>query len=144
MEPKTQRLFFFIAITKIWVSTWIYIVLLLFGGDVELNPGPKQSSINAFSVCYWNLNSISAHNYAKIFFLKAYIAIHKFDIICISETYLDSNTSLDDNTWKFPVISWYDLIILQTINAEVFVSIINVFLPLRILDVLYLHECINF
>ena len=58
----------------------------MLGGDVELNPGPKQSSINAFSICHWNLNSLSAHNYAKIFLLKAYMAIHRFDIICISET----------------------------------------------------------
>ena len=40
------------------------------------------------SIWHWNLNSISAHNYAKIYLLKAYIAIHKFDIICMSETYV--------------------------------------------------------
>ena len=28
---------------------------------------------------------------------KAYIVIHKFDIICISEIYLDSSTPFDDN-----------------------------------------------
>ena len=66
-------------------------------GGVELNLGPKQSSINAFSNCHWNLNSISTHNYAKIFLLKGYIAIYKLDILCISETYLDSNVSPDDN-----------------------------------------------
>ena len=81
--------------------------MILLGSDVELNPGTKQSSINSFSICYWNLNSLSAHNYAKIFLLKAYIAIHWFDIICISETYLDSNTSPDDNNLD---ISSYNLI----------------------------------
>ena len=79
----------------------------MLGGDVELNPGPKQSSINAFSICHWNLNSLSVHNYAKIFLLKAYIAICSLDIICISETYLDSNTSTDDNNLE---ISRYNLI----------------------------------
>ena len=44
-----------------------------------------------FSVCHWNLNSIFAHNSAKVFLLKTYVAIHKFDIICLSETYLDSS-----------------------------------------------------
>ena len=44
-----------------------------------------------------NLNSISAHNYANIFLVKTYIAILTFDIIYISETYLDSYTSPPDN-----------------------------------------------
>ena len=79
----------------------------MLGGDVELNPGPKQSSINAFSICNWNLNSLSAHDYAKIFLLKAYIAIHRFDIICISETYLDSSTSPDNNNLETSI---YNLI----------------------------------
>ena len=59
------------------------------------------------SLCHWNLNSISAHNYIKLFLLKAYIAIHKFDIICLSETYLDSSTSSDDDNLA---ISGYNLI----------------------------------
>ena len=79
----------------------------MLGGDAELNPGPKQSSINAFSIYHWNLNSLSAHNLVKIFLLKAYTAIHRFDIICISETYLDSSTSPDDNNLE---ISIYNLI----------------------------------
>ena len=87
---------------KTWIKSWLYSILLLLGGDVELNPGPKQSSINAFSICHWNLNSLSAHNYAKIFLLKAYIAIHRFDNICISETYLDASAS---RIWKYPVIN---------------------------------------
>ena len=80
---------FLVVIIKTWLATWFYSLLLLLSGDAELNPGPKRNYSNAFSICYWNLNSISAHNYAKVFFLKAYIAIHKFDIICISETYLE-------------------------------------------------------
>ena len=30
----------------------------------------------------------------------AYISTHKFDVICISETYLDSDTSDDDDNQK--------------------------------------------
>ena len=50
----------------------------------------------AFSV-WVSLSSISAHNYVKIFVLKVFIAIHKFGIICLSETCLDSKISSDDN-----------------------------------------------
>ena len=93
---NSKALSFFVIVTKIWIATWLHSVLLLLDGDVKINTGPKQSSINAFSICHWNLNSLSAHNYEKIFLLKGYIAIHGFDIICISETYLDSSTSPDD------------------------------------------------
>ena len=44
------------------------------------------------SFCYvvmLNLNSIAAHNFAKLGLLKAYNSIQKSDIIFLSETYLD-------------------------------------------------------
>ena len=66
-------------------------ILIMLCGDVEINPGPKTISQQGFSICHWNLNSIIANNFAKIFLLKAYVSIHKFDIICLSETYLDSS-----------------------------------------------------
>ena len=84
-----------------------YRLLLLLSGDVELNPGPKCNYNNAFSIFHWNLNSTPAHNYDKVFLLKVYIAILKFDIICISETYLDSSTPFDDNNLE---ISGYTLV----------------------------------
>ena len=73
---------------------WIlYIALrLLQHGDIELNPGPK-----CFSSCHWNLNSLIAHNYLKISQLQAFNLVHKFDILCILETHLDSSVSKDDN-----------------------------------------------
>ena len=57
-------------------------ILIMLCGDVEINPGPKTTSQQGFSVCHWNLDSMFAHDFAKIFLLKAYVAIHKFDIIC--------------------------------------------------------------
>ena len=42
-----------------------------------------------------------------MFLLKAYIASHQFDIIYISETYLDSSTPADDNNLE---ISGYTLV----------------------------------
>ena len=46
--------------------------LLLLCDDVELNPGPKQNTAKKFTVCHRNLNSIVAHNFAKLILLKAY------------------------------------------------------------------------
>ena len=78
---------------------FVFILLILFVcGDVELNPGPKnRNSCYNFSICHWNLNSITAHNFAKVNLLQAYNAIHDFDMICLSESYLDSTVSSDND-----------------------------------------------
>ena len=86
---------------------WLEEIVLKLSGDIEENPGPKPSSNQSFSICHWNLNSISAHNYIKVSLLRAYISTHKFDVICISETYLDSDISDDDDNLK---IAGYNLI----------------------------------
>ena len=86
---------------------WLDEIVLKLSGDIEENPGPKPSPNQSFSICHWNLNSISAHNYIKVSLLRAYISTHKFDVICISETYLDSDTSDDDDNLK---IASYNLI----------------------------------
>ena len=73
--------------------------LLLKHGDAEINPGPKRKDTRFF--CFqWNVNSILAHN--KLSLLEAYNTIHKYDILCISETYLDSSISVDDTTLSLP------------------------------------------
>ena len=79
--------------------------MITLSGDVELNPGPKREATQTLSICHWNLNSIYAHNFAKLSLLRAYMSIHKFDIIYLSETYLDSST--DDESLE---ISGYYLI----------------------------------
>ena len=75
---------------------WLYDIFMKFCGDIEENPGPKPSSNQNFSICHWNLNSISVHNYIKLSFLRAYLSTYKFDLVSISETYLDSDTSNKD------------------------------------------------
>ena len=64
----------------------------------SINPGPKRTPEESLSIFHWNLNSISAHNY---------LVFHKFDIICLSETYLNSSNSPDDETLE---ISGYNLV----------------------------------
>ena len=36
------------------------------------------------------------NNYIKLSLLRVYLSKHKFDVICISETYLDSDISHED------------------------------------------------
>ena len=75
-------------------SLWVlyFALRLLQHGDIELNPGPKY-----FYICHWNLNSLTAHSYLKVSQLQAFNLVHKFEILCISETHIDSSVSKDDN-----------------------------------------------
>ena len=135
---------FLVAILTIWLLVWLYSVLVLLSGDFELNPEPKRESVSNISIYHWNLNSISARNCTKLFLLKVYTAIHKFDIICLSETYLDSSTTSDDDNLA---ISGYNLIRSDhpsdNKRGGVCIYYKNV-LPLRVVSVQYLQECINF
>ena len=67
--------------------------LLILCGDIESNSGPNIPSNLALSFCHWNLNGIAAHNYIKISLLQAYNAVYKYDVLCISETFLNSSSS---------------------------------------------------
>ena len=123
---------------------WLCNCLIILSGDVEVNPGPKNSVSECLSICHWNFNSILAHDYSKLFLLKAYISVDKFDIICLSETYLDSTVPLDVVNL---VISKYDMIHSDhpsnTKRGGVCLYYKN-YLPLRVLNISYLKECLNF
>ena len=47
------------------VLVWLYSCLIILSGDVEVNPGPKNSVSDRLSICHWNLNSMSARDYSK-------------------------------------------------------------------------------
>ena len=77
-------------------SAFVFLILLM-DGDIESNTGPKTKKRKPFfSCCHWNLNSLLAHN--KLSMLEAYNVAHKYDVICISESYLDSTVPLHDNS----------------------------------------------
>ena len=105
-SSKHEKIIFIWNLFSTFVSCnllcWLYISLITFSGDVELNPGPKRNAAQTLSICHWNLNSICTHNFEK---LRAYVRAHKFDIICLSETCFDS--SLDHESFE---ISGYYLI----------------------------------
>ena len=69
---------------------------LIVSGDIETNPGPENCNKN-ISFCHWNINGIAANNFVKISLLEAYNTLHDFDLICISETFLDSDYPVDDS-----------------------------------------------
>ena len=69
------------------------LLILLTNSDVETNSGPKKSHLY-FSCCHWNVNSLIAHNKLKVSLLEAYNTVHKYDFICISETYFDSSLTI--------------------------------------------------
>ena len=51
----------------LWCSSSIFL-----SEDIKTNPGPISSFKQCFSICHWNLNSITAHNYVKLSLLTAY------------------------------------------------------------------------
>ena len=83
-----------------------YQILLLLHGDVETNPGPNKKH-KPFTSCHWNVISLTAHNMGILSSIAAYNTIHKYDVIWISETYLDSSVRTDD---KDILIYGYNLI----------------------------------
>ena len=99
---------------------------------------------NHFTICHCNLNSISAHNFIKVQFLKAYLAARKFDILCLSETYLNSSFPFDDDNLD---ISGYIMVRADhPANSKregVCVYYENC-LPLKVLDIRFLYESITF
>ena len=76
----------------------VFLVLLLLShGDTEVNPGPKRK-LSKLSCCHWNVNSILVHN--KLSLVIGYNTVQKFDVICISETYLKA--SVNENLLLIP------------------------------------------
>ena len=70
LKPKVLKgekfsafaMFYVICIYLLPVK-WLYkIFLILLSGDVEINPGPRRSTDETFSICLWKLNSLLAYN----------------------------------------------------------------------------------
>ena len=75
---------------------------------------------------------------------RAYISVNKIDIICLSETYLDSSIPSDDDNLELP---GYNLVRADnptnTKRGGVCIYYHNS-LPLKVIDIQFLNECINF
>ena len=68
--------------------------LLLLHGDIETNPHPNKKC-KSFTSCHWKDNSLTA-NMLKLSSVTVCNSIHKYDFICICETYLDSSVQSVD------------------------------------------------
>ena len=68
--------------------------------------------LEQFSFCHWNLNSIASHDFIK---MQAYNAIHRFDVICLLETYLDNYYHTGNDQLAFP---GYNLIRIRADNPN--------------------------
>ena len=71
--------------------------LLMQCGDIEVNPGPKYSSL---TFCHWNLSGLTAHDNIKISLFQAYVTQYNYDIICLSEPFLNSSIQSSDDKIK--------------------------------------------
>ena len=116
--------------------------LLLLHGDIESNPGPRNSKNHLPSFCHWNLNSFPAHNFSKMLLLKAYNAIYKYDFICLSETYLDSSIPSDHVSLE---LEGYNLVRAEHPNNVKRGGVCIYYkesLPVRVINLPYLQEAL--
>ena len=113
--------------------------------DVEVNPGPKRNSCQSqsFSICHWNLNSLIAHSFTKVSLLTSYLSVNKFDIVCLSETFLNSEILTDDENLQIPGYSIARVDHPSNIKRGGVCVCYKTSLPLKLLDIKYLQECIN-
>ena len=109
-------------------------------GDIEGNRSPKPNSCYFLSACLWNLSSISAYRFIKLSLLCAYISINKIDIKYLSETYLDSSISSDNDNLELP---GYNLVgadnPINTKRGGVCIYYHNS-LPLKVIDIQFLKN----
>ena len=118
-------------------------LILLTCGDIESNPWPRRSdSCYSFSICHWNLNSMTARNFEKINLLEAYNTIKKFYVICLSESYLDSSIASDNDNLNIKCYKLYRTD--HPINGKRggVCAYIRESLTVRCLSNAYLQECL--
>ena len=112
-------------------------------GDIEENPGQKLNSSQKLSICHWNLNSIVAHNFIKVSLLITYNSIHKYDVICLSETYLDSNTAAVDDSLQIPGCNLVRYDHSSNTKREDVCIYYKSYIPLKVIIIKNLQECLN-
>ena len=73
--------------------------------------------------------------------MKAYIILHKFAVICLSETYLDSTTPTHDDKLQIPGYTYVHPCNTKPSRVCIYY---RSYLLLRVINIDYLHECLSF
>ena len=115
---------------------WVHALLIRQRGNIEMNPRPRPKPCHSFSICHWNLNS-------QLKLLRAYVAIKKFDVAWLSETYLDSSNLSDDDNFNLPGCNAVRADHPSNTKKVVFASISKT-LPIKVFDIQLLPECLDF
>ena len=79
---------------------WLYLIFVNLSDDNGENSGPKPTPCQSFSICLWNINSVSSQSFSKISLPRTYNSIDRFDVIFIFETFLNSDTTFNDDNLK--------------------------------------------
>ena len=120
-----------------------FALLLLCHGVIESNPGPKRSgNCQPLKFCHWNLNSILSENCFKVSLLKSFNALHNYDFICLSETFLSPSVSF---TLDFLDIDCYNIVRSDHPSGSKRKGVCCYFkesLPIRILKITPMTECL--
>ena len=80
----------------------------------------------------------------KLSLLRPYIAIHKFDVICLSKTYLNASISNDDDNLEVPGYNSFRAGHPPNTKRGGLCIYYRNSLPPKVLGIHYLQECINF
>ena len=101
MKSKTLVVGFDIGFLLKFFLILYFCYILLSRGYFEINRRLKKIRSTSFSLCHWNLNSLTAYNYVKLLSLQACNSVYKHDVVCLSETYLNSSVLSDESHLDF-------------------------------------------
>ena len=71
-------------------------ILLILSGSVEINPGPTDPIMKKKSLAVWNLDSLSARDFARIPLIEAFQSTYNFDVLGICESMLTKKHTNED------------------------------------------------
>ena len=137
-------LFTFIDFLLFFNGLWIYSHHTFVSGDIKLNPEQKRDINQCFSACYWNLKSVASHNFSKNRSLIAYNCLHKFNMICLSESHLNIEILSSDSNLQIPVYNFARMDHPSNTKRGGVCLYYKFLLPLKVIDVSSPKECTNF